>query len=273
MSTSRLAARPLHRARAAAQQLAAAAGVHGVYVRNALARGEGRGFVFGPGAGSGLCWVGPRGNLVLAMAAADAQVAVLADGVADLLLRRPLPWRVAMGPAALLAALARRGVRAPLVHREQVYYVGDAASCNRLVAAHGVRRADERDRSRLEQATLELNHSDLCIDPARVDRIWLRDTIAQRIAVGSTWVLGPPGELCCKLDVGSSGPFGTIVEGVFTFAAARGHGFAAALVAACVAAQPGLVALHVAAGNTPARRAYERAGMREAARCWLLLAN
>ena len=96
-------------------------------------------------------------------------------------------------------------------------------------------------------------------------------TIDERIAEGSTWVSGDVGAIDCKLDYGSEGPAGQILEGVFTFPAVRGRGIAAGLVAACMAAAPDRVALHVGADNKGARRAYERAGMTMVDRCRLLL--
>ena len=135
-----------------------------------------------------------------------------------------------------------------------------------------VRPAQRADRDRVCQATLLLIQSDLNIDPARVDRRWLRDSIDERIEDGSTRVLGPIGAPECKLDFGSDGPGGLMIEGVFTFPAARGRGLASALVATCIAeAASHRVCLHVGEHNRPARAAYERAGMVEVDRCRLLL--
>ena len=259
----------LDEAEASANALAVAAGVHGVYVRNALAAGEGRGFVYGAADGEhGLCWFGPRGNLVVLDTGATPAVAV-----ADAIQCARLPWRLAMGPLAIVDAVRARCVGAPLVHRTQVYYVaeggGDVAPVESSAA--GVRRATPEDRDRLVQAALQLNHSDLAIDPKRVDRRWLHETVEARIAAGTTRVIGPRGRIDCKLDLGSEGPGGTVLEGVFTFASARGQGLASALVRATLAELQGLACLHVGEHNRPAQAAYERAGMREAGRCRILL--
>ncbi|MFK7743020.1 MAG: GNAT family N-acetyltransferase [Planctomycetota bacterium] len=160
---------------------------------------------------------------------------------------------------------------ATLAHRDQIYYVGDAASIRSELVDDGVRKPVPKDRERLARATLALNHSDLNIPPQRVDRRWLYDTIDDRIREGSTLALGPVGALTSKLDIGSSGPGGTVLEGVFTFPEFRGQGLAAQLVATAIARRAELVSLHVAADNVGARRAYERAGMREAGSCRLLL--
>jgi predicted GNAT family acetyltransferase len=75
-----------------------------------------------------------------------------------------------------------------------------------------------------------------------------------------------------KLDLGSRGPGGCVVEGVFTMPQWRGRGLAAGLVASVAAQRPeSLVCLHVGVANFAARAAYERAGMSEQGRCRLLL--
>ncbi|MFY9343505.1 MAG: GNAT family N-acetyltransferase, partial [Planctomycetota bacterium] len=152
-----------------------------------------------------------------------------------------------------------------------VYYSGSAATAAGERPPAGMRKAERADRDRLVAATLALNQADLNLDPARVDRRWLRDTIDERIANGTTRVLGPLGGPICKLDVGSDGPGGQVVEGVFTFPEHRGQGLAQALLASVLAAARGEVCLHVGKHNVPARRAYERAGMREVGGCRLLL--
>ncbi len=251
--------------------LAAAAGAHGVYVRNALAEREGEGFLLSIDgrAAAALAWCGPRGNLVvLASAGLDG---ALADRIAAEVLARKRPWRIAMGPEHVVAALRERLPVVPLVHREQVYYAGTAATAAATARRDEVRRAQRADRDRLMQATLALNASDLNVDPARVDRRWLRDTIDERIAQGTTWVIGPPGGPRCKLDIGSDGPGGAVIEGVFTFPDVRGQGLATALVATCLAAASGSMSLHVGKHNRPARSAYAAAGMVEAGSCRLLL--
>ncbi|MCA8948843.1 MAG: GNAT family N-acetyltransferase [Planctomycetes bacterium] len=265
-----LLSRPLQRAAETAVRLAAAAGVHGLYVHNALLRGERRGFVFGlETLEGGLCWFGRRGNLVILGGAEFVDDA--AEAVAELVQRSRLPWRIAMGPAPIVDALRSRCTGTPLVHRNQIYYQGDAASAATALVRDDMRAAVAADRDRIVQATLQLNHADLAIDPRRVDRRWLYDTVDERIAEGSTQVIGPVGAIDCKLDFGSVGPGGLVIEGVFTFPSARGCGLAAGLVASCMAAREGAVGLHVGEQNAPARRAYERAGMREVDRCRLLL--
>lgn len=268
MAPPALSTRDLADASDRAEALAQAAGVHGVYVQNALADGDGSGFVYGPREQeTGLCWFGPRGNLVVIAIGDEAPGAV-----ADAIQCRRLPWRLAMGPAAIVDAVRARCTGSPLVHRTQVYYLADGGGEGPAAAAAvGARLARPDDRERLVQAALQLNHSDLAIDPRRVDRRWLYETIEARIANGTTRVIGPPGRIDCKLDLGSRGPGGSVIEGVFTFAKARGSGLATALVRATLAELDGVACLHVGEHNVPARAAYERAGMREVGRCRILL--
>lgn len=262
--------RPLHADDPAAARMAIDAGAHGVYVRNALAVDEGDGlFCQVDGVDRVLCWFGPRGNLIVIAAAALEPDAVAAVVGAIQVARRS--WRIVMGPADVVDALRDQVVGKVLVNREQVYYGGCAAEAppgpDRVV----VRSAQRADRDRLVQATLMLNQSDLNIDPAHVDRRWLRDTIDERIGEDSTRLVGPIGAPQCKLDHGSDGPGGRVIEGVFTFPEWRGQGLATALVAACLRAAPGSVCLHVGKHNQPARSAYESAGMRVVGSCRLLL--
>ena len=261
--------RALHADDPVAAAMAVAAGAHGVYVRNALAAGEGSGVICQThGVDRVLCWFGPRGNLVVI--ATDELDAEAAMAVCDAVHRQRMPWRIVMGPPAVVDELRTRIVGKPLLCREQVYYAATAADAAQGPAIE-VRAAERADRDRLVQATLLLNHSDLGIDPANVDRRWLRDTIDERIAEGSTRTTGPIGSPHCKLDFGSDGPGGRVLEGVFTFPEHRGRGLATALVAACLRAAPGHVCLHVGRHNAPARAAYERAGMQVVDSCRLLL--
>jgi predicted GNAT family acetyltransferase len=109
-----------------------------------------------------------------------------------------------------------------------------------------------------------------------VDRRVLRRHLWARIEMDRTWVIGPPGRFLCKLDLGSVGPAGVMVEGVFTFPAHRGKGLArriVALVASLHLPKYPAVCLHLGAANRAARRAYEAAGMHEVAELRLVLAS
>jgi GNAT superfamily N-acetyltransferase len=239
-------------------------------VTNALASGEGDGFVLmQEGRDRLLCWYGPRGNTVLI--GGDELTGAEIDATVEVMQAARRTWRIAMGPPSVVNALGERLPGKPLLLRDQVYYTGSADTAVLDFVRDDVRRAQRGDRDRLVQATLQLNASDLHIPPAQVDRRWLRDTIDERIAEGTTRVIGPVGAPVCKLDLGSDGPGGIVIEGVFTFPEARGQGLATGLVATCLHAAPAQVCLHVGAHNAPARAAYECAGMIVAGSCRLLL--
>lgn len=248
--------------------LVEASGVPGIYVGNALEEGEGETvLLWGAEALLGALWFGPRGNLVMLL-----REELDPERVADAVHGSYWPWRIALGPAGPIDALAGRLTAAPLVHRDQAWYACAPADARPGARAGEVRPCDRRDRERLMVATLELNRVDLNVDPRRVDRRWLRDMVESRIKDGTTRAIGPAGQFASKLDIGSRGPAGTVIEGVFTFPEHRGQGLAATLVAT-VAAAPGsgTTCLHVAADNRSARAAYERAGMALRGTCRILL--
>lgn len=252
----------------AARQLVAAHGVQATYVANALADPDGDFLSLQLGEQmAGLCWFGSRGNLVV-VAGEDVPPAATAAAIQA----ARIPWRIAMGPGAIVDALVPHLGGKPLLHRDQAWYAVCPQDAVHPVPRPEVRLAQRGDREALMSATLQLNESDLHIDPRRVDRRWLRDSVLGRIAEGSTHVIGPVGGVEAKLDVGSRGPAGCVIEGVFTMPSWRGRGLASALVADVAArrTEP-LVCLHVGVANAPARAAYERAGMVERARCRLLL--
>ena len=261
--------RRLRRRDQAAAAFSRSQGVRGVYVENALASGEFDGWAF-ERAGELACiaWFGPRGNLVVVCdpSAAGHEEAVIAQIMAS-----GSSWRIALGDAVIVDALRLRMQRSVLAHRDQVYYAGRAEDATSALVRGDVRAPAAADRERLARATLALNASDLNIAPERVDRRWLYRTIDERCRDGSTRVIGPPGDVWCKVDFGSCGAGGAVLEGVYTFPEHRGRGYAASLVASLLAAADGETSLHVADHNVAARRAYEAAGMRAAGRCRLLL--
>ncbi len=258
--------------RDAAAALAVAAGSHGVYVANHLAEIDGDGDVlalYGADEILGVCYFGRRGNLVVV-----ERVPLSPRSVAAAIASSWYGWRIVLGPADVVATLAARESKPPIVHRTQLYYRMRPTEHTKALVRDDVRPASPRDHDALIRAALDLNEADLHIDPRRVHRTWLAETVDRRIETGSTWVLGEPGRPVAKLDLGSVGPAGLVVEGVYTRPQARGRGYAASLVATTAARHDGLVptvCLHVAESNVPARRAYERAGMQQDGECALML--
>ena len=264
-------ARPLVDAdRAHALSLAQEVGLHGVYLRNDLSAGIGEAIgLHGQDDLLGCIWFGPRGNMVVI-----EREPLDPYRVAEAVESAQWPWRIALGPAAALNLLADRLPAPPLVLRDQVYYGCRPEDAQPLDGSLEVRPAQRGDRERLVDAALDLHHLDLNIRPDRVDRRWLREAVTARIADGTCLVLGPVGGFHSKLDLGSRGPAGLVIEGVYTFPEARGKSHAGALVAAAALAFRGSMAcLHVSANNVPARRAYERAGLLQERSCRLLLCN
>lgn len=247
--------------------LAAGCGCHGVYVHNALCDGTGETLALHGEEGLvGLCWFGPRGNLILLQ-----NCELDGHAVAQAVQQSHLPWRIVLGAPASVDALRRQIRGEPLVHRNQEYFTAGPADVPAGLVRFEVRPARAADAAALVAAALLLNEADLRVDPRRVDRRWLQDTVHARIGDGSTRVIEVGGRLLCKLDLGSNGPGGLVVEGVFTFPQARGQGLATALVASVIKNAGGRVCLHVAAENGPARSAYQRAGMKPQGSCRLLL--
>ncbi len=265
--------------RAAFLAMAQAAGVHGVYVANDLAADRSgrtlaaRGLAFygaqGPRA---LAWFGARGNLIVLRAdGARLHAGELARAIADF----DSPWRIALGPPDVIAAIAPRLGVAPSILRRQLYYAADSAAVAARPVDDGVRPASLNDVDALIEAALELNRADLDLDPERVSRRWLEQTTRERVRARTAWVLGPSGAPYAKLDIGSQGAAGAVIEGVFTLPEHRGCGHARALVHAVasrlLAVGRSVVCLHVAENNASARACYTHAGLRESMAVSLLL--
>jgi ribosomal protein S18 acetylase RimI-like enzyme len=266
----------------AALEFTATAGIHGVYVSNVLHSHPRLGFkvqILGFDGGErllGLAYFGPRGNLLVLQGEPSALNPRAAAGA---ILEARFSWRIVLAPHELVGELVGLGRLATLVDREQIYYSvsrGDliVPPAPATVDAAAVRVAEKKDLDALMYAALHLNQSDLHVDPWCVDRDWLKRNTKTRIRKQTTFVIGSPGKPIAKLDLGSVGPSGVVIEGVYTWPDQRGRGFAASLVAAV--AQEKLVdhprvCLHVAASNAAARRAYEKCGMAEAGACQLML--
>jgi ribosomal protein S18 acetylase RimI-like enzyme len=225
--------------------------------------------VYGSDAMLGLLYFGQRGNLII-VGCESVDPRLLARAINDSL----QVWRIAMGPAAAIASLGALETKPALVDREQLYYAIKAGEPARECLHSGVRPAGRKDLRKLFDAALDLNSSDLNVADWRVNKSWLRESIKRRVRAGNTLVIGEPGEVECKVDIGSIGLAGVMLEGVYTRPQARGRGLATALVATAaedLLADNPLVALHVDSDNLPARKAYEAAGMSVAGSCRLFL--
>ncbi|PIE22422.1 MAG: hypothetical protein CSA62_12465 [Planctomycetota bacterium] len=166
---------------------------------------------------------------------------------------------------ALLARLASRST--VTMNRSQPFLVYDAPARTPSLDAR-VRPACQKDAAWLSLANLELNEEDLDIQSATVHRGLLRRRVEDRIAAGQSWVLDFAGKPVSKLELGSCGPAGILVEGVFTDRGFRGRGFAQSLLMqVCAYGIPAhqCIGLHCSRSNGPALSAYKAAGFREVA--------
>ena len=227
--------------------------------------------VFGRRGLSAVCWFGGRSNLLVTVAPG-----AVVDGtqLAEALQVHGEYWRIALGPPPILAALSAVAPARTRILRTQIFCEVDR---EREVAsmARTMRGAVRGDLAWLVTAAVELNRTDLGLRPDDVSERWLRDAARARLNAGATFVVGPRGAPHAKLDLGSAGPAGVVIEGVFTDPRARGQGVGAGLVAAvCQRELRGgarYVTLHVDRDNAAARACYARAGMREVAESGLLL--
>ncbi len=252
---------------AAEALLAEPPGVH-LYLRSRLGRpGTGRAFSFrrGPRIG-GAAWFGSGRNLVLA-----GEDPAFLDALAHLARERERGWIMVLGPhdpvSGFLERYLRLTERRPRLDRRQVYYLQRAETLPPL-REERLRKARESDLSELAAAAARMSAEDFEIDPWRIDRTAVRRGVQAKIREGRAYVYREEGRLAFKLDLAIREPYGGQVEGVYTVEDRRGRGIATRCMAELGHRQlrelPCL-GLHVAEKNTPARRAYERAGYRPVA--------
>lgn len=262
------------------RELASRCGLHAVYVRNAIERrspeGETVAVLDEQGDLRLAFWFGKRGNLVVLGDPADSRPMPEPATIRHIAASHA-PWRIALGPESVLEEIAVVEKRSPLVHRPQIYYGVTADrrdDCLAVADETVVRPAQVKDARVLVQMAIELNEADLNVPAWRVDKVWLRDSVRRRIRDRRTWVVGPPGKPRSKVDLGSDGSAGAVIEGVYTMPEDRGQGLARRVVASVSARlleERELVCLHVDVENESARRCYEQAGMRAEETCRLLL--
>ena len=183
--------------------------------------------------------------------------------------------QVAVSPKREIDALAK-GLAPrvdPLLHRDQVLYVV-RRGMPLGPPAEDLRPAGEKDLSWLAEAGYALAREDLGVPAWALSRPRLRMVAAGRIRKGKTFVIRRGGKPVFKVNLAVGVREGALIEGVFTDPEHRGKGLASRGVAALcgeLLREYPLVALHVGAENRPARRAYEKAGLRERERLGLLL--
>lgn len=262
----------------AVQALLASVRGPATYIANDLAHEAGRKRLarhalglFGRRGLSAVCWFGDRSNLLVTIAPGAV---VDADLLAEAVQAHGEYWRIALGPPAVLAALAAVAPGRTRILRTQIFCEVEREH-EVTSMARSMRGAVRADLAWLVMSAAELNRTDLGLRPDDVSERWLRDAARARLNSGSTFVVGPRGAPLAKLDLGSVGPAGVVIEGVFTDPRVRGQGVGAGLVAAvCQRELRGgarHVTLHVDRDNAAARACYARAGMREVSESGLLL--
>jgi len=190
------------------------------------------------------------------------------DALVDVCLHEERGFRILIGPDAMTARLTRaldRHVRFEM-NRAQPFLA--ATDAERLAREPAARLATGDDVVWIMEADLRLNEEDLGISARRIDRRALDRRVRQRIRDRRTWVLDCAGGPACKLNVGTSGPAGALIEGVFTEPDFRGRGLARGLVGEVtrgLLSTHSCVGLHTARTNLAALRSYLRAGFTEVA--------
>lgn len=102
------------------------------------------------------------------------------------------------------------------------------------------------------------------VDPESGNRSGYRARVAQLISQGWSFAIIEDGDVLFKAEVGAATAYACQLQGVYVRPDLRGHGIAAAALAAVVAqvrvAVAPVVTLYVNGHNLAARRAYERVG-------------
>jgi len=121
-----------------------------------------------------------------------------------------------------------------------------------------------------------MTEEDLEIPRGQIDTARLRAMSLRRIQDGKVWVIMEGSRLIFKTEEVARTPEGILVGGVYTQPKERGRGIASRAIASWARRlfDEGfeMLTLHVNAGNTPAIRAYERAGFRRHVELRLILA-
>jgi uncharacterized protein len=200
---------------------------------------------------------------------AGAALAGAADGSA---------WRVLIGDApiarAVMSASSRGVFRRRATAREQRFLVGVSVPAA-TPAPEGMRLAGLDDLPAITEMACLLHVEDEMGPPIpRASRAGVRSRMRDSILRGTTWVVERQGRPVAKVDLSIASTLrGAQIAGVYVDRAFRGLGIAGDCVAAIsrqlLDAGLPVVTLHVRGDNTPALRAYARAGFVDRG-AWLL---
>lgn len=165
--------------------------------------------------------------------------------------------------------------RKPFLDREQAYYLLTPRTLASLEEVD-IRRAGPEDVEDVARAQVAMTEEDLLIPKGHIDLARLREISSQRIDAGKVWILRENGTLVFKTEESARAETEILVGGVFTHPGHRGRGLATRGMATWCRRlfEEGLtrIALHVNARNTPAVKAYERAGFERHSMLRLMLA-
>ncbi len=242
-------------------------GLH-LYLLDRLQAGSGgRSFVYRHrGRVQGFAFVGAGQNLALA---GDDRgfLRDLAAFAAD----NEKTWQLVLGPWSevtdFLDAYRRRSSRKARLDRTQAYMVQTREQLP-LLSEPNLRLARPQDLEALAGASARMSAEDFDLDLYLIDREKVRAGLAAKIADDRSFVLSERGEVIFKADLSVLSPLGGQVEGVFTAEDRRSRGIAGRCMTEIgrrLLEKIPMLTLHVAADNTPALRAYEKAGYRRQA--------
>lgn len=180
------------------------------------------------------------------------------------------PWTSIVGPEAPCSLIvdAYRDSQPFRVDRVQTFMSissSDAAG----PGGSGVRRATLDDLDELVPMIAAYRVEDGLSRRGDDHTAWIRTHAKERLESGNLFVLESDGRLAFTGAFNFAGRFGSGLGGIYTAPSERGRGLASRAVAdLCrLAFLVGpVVTLHVAQGNAPAIRAYEKAGFRTAGR-------
>lgn len=179
-------------------------------------------------------------------------------------LRGRFPASMVIGPREASDALWTawtHGDVDPVAFYDQRLYRSDAPTSGPV--PEGLRRATLGDAAVLSEYAADMEREDLGRDPRDTDPEAHREAVRGRILRGSTWVVEDGDSLCFTVNVGTASARGSQVGGTYVPPHRRGEGWATrgmrGVVRRLLSEYP-YVTLHVNERNTPAVRAYERAG-------------
>jgi uncharacterized protein len=232
----------------------------GIVNEGSLAHGRFHGHFTG-GELDGVVFFGHRKGLVLA-GTADPFLRAAAEAA----LGPESGWIILVSPSpaadGFLSHYRWRGQSTHL-NRLQDFYVLRPGDLPDLAGT--VRLAEPRDLEAVVDMSEQMLMEDFRLEQGSLSRDGIRDSMRRKIRDGRTWVADEDGEPVFKVDVSAQYSGGAQIEGVFTRPERRARGVASRAIAAMCSElldTSAFVSLHVDRRNTPAKRAYEKAGFR-----------